>query len=749
MRKRSLLVPVLICALLAHGLAQTPAPQPSPATAPPEQQRQDQSDDDEVVRITTNLVQVDAVVTDKKGQPVTDLRPEDFEITEDGRPQKITNFSYAQLDPAVARSPAAAAPSAAANGAPLPPTRLRPEQVRRTIALVVDDLGLSFESTHFVRQALKKFVDQQMQPGDLVAIIRTAGGMGALQQFTSDRRQLYAAIERVRWYPLGRAGVGAFASIKNDPLSRVEDEMTAAGRTLPREDIDAFREDIFSVGTLGALNYIVKGLRELPGRKSILLLSDGLRIFQRDDPTRSTRILEALNRLTDLANRASVVIYTMDARGLQTSGLTAADDVGGMSANEVEQKLSDRRADIFESQSGLDYLSRRTGGIPIRNTNDLSRGIKRVLDDQSGYYLIGYRPDESTFDARTGRRRFHRLGIKVKRPGLSVRHRSGFYGITDEEARPLRRTREEQLVGALTSPFGSSGVHVRLTSVFANDAKLGSFMRSMLHVDARDLKFTEDAEGWHQATFDVLAVTFGDNGTVVDQVGRTHTLRLRGETYKRVIERGFIYFFTVPVKKAGAYQMRAALRDSSSERTGSASQFIEVPDIKKNRLTLSGIIASSAEPASVKKQPQPDAAGGGTDGGASSSETGATQNTADAEYEKDPQTSAAVRQFRPGSVLQFGYFIYNAQPDKATGRPQLRGQVRLFRDGQQIFAGKEVLITGTETQTDMKRIAAGGALRLGQDLTPGDYVLQVVVTDLLAKEKYRTTTQWIDFEIVK
>ena len=97
---------------------------------------------------------------------------------------------------------------------PVPPVTLRRDQVRRTIALVVDDLGLSFESIHTVREALKKFVDEQMQPGDLVAIIRTRGGIGALQQFTADKRVLYAAIEKVRWYPMGRSGVEAVPRIE-------------------------------------------------------------------------------------------------------------------------------------------------------------------------------------------------------------------------------------------------------------------------------------------------------------------------------------------------------------------------------------------------------------------------------------------------------------------------------------------------------------------------------------------------------
>src|SRR5215213_4577457 len=202
----------------------TPAPRPTPAAQ--QQQQQQGADDDEVVRITTNLVQVDAVVTDKNGKLVTDLKPEEVEIFEDGRPQKVTNFSFVSTAEA---APAEAPRSTPAdkNAPPAPPVRLRPEQVRRTVALVVDDLGLSFESTYYVKEALKKFVDKQLQPGDLVAIIRTAGGMGALQQFTTDRRQLYVAIDRVKWYPMGRAGVGAFAPLESDPMLRMR---TEAGR---------------------------------------------------------------------------------------------------------------------------------------------------------------------------------------------------------------------------------------------------------------------------------------------------------------------------------------------------------------------------------------------------------------------------------------------------------------------------------------------------------------------------------------
>src|SRR5258706_13681914 len=399
------------------------------------------------------------------------------------------------------------------------------------------------------------------------------------------------------------------------------------------EELNQFREDMFSVGTLGAVSYVVRGLKDLPGRKSILLISDGFRIYNRDDPTRNYLALERLRRLIDEAGRASVVIYTMNATGLQTLGLTAADNPG---SGDVEKMLSNRRTAAFETQEGLSYLARETGGIAIKNNNDLSGGIRRVLEDQKGYYLIGYRPDSSTFDPKTGRRTFHKLTLKVTRPGkFTVRMRNGFFGVTDQDRQaPVKRTLAQQMLGALMSPFGSTGVHLQLTSLFGNDPKAGPIMRSMLHIDARDLTFTTEANNMHKSTFDVLAMTFGDNGMPVDQSGRTYTLQLPEALYQRAQRDGLVYYLTVPVKKAGAYQMRISLRDSTSERIGSAGQFIEVPDLKKNRLALSGVVLSGVNPAekvaAAARNPSPDQEGG-------------EQGNAPA--------SPAVRRFRRGMVM--------------------------------------------------------------------------------------------------
>ena len=695
--KRSLLALTIIFNLLISVSGQNPTASPTPQPQQP--------DSGDVVRITANLVQVDAVVTDSKGTLVTDLRPEEVEIREDGRPQKITNFSFVSVAPATVSSEKPGPVDRSAP--PVTAVPLSPEQVRRTIALVVDDLGISFESIGFVQKALRKFVDEQMQPGDLVAIIRTSAGMGALQQFTSDKRLLYAAIDRVRWNARGRGGLTPFNATEASPLSVVPAD-THVGGPPPQEptlnsgssqfgkesvvdvsdlhvedDLTEFRNATLTVGTLGAVDYVVRGLRELPGRKSVVLITDGLTLFGYDPHGDNVRnhiqIREKVRRLTDLANRSSVVIYAIDSRGVQPFALPPDD---------------------------LSYLPDQTGGFTVKNRNDLGAGIKQVLDDQRGYYLIGYRPDESTFDPRTGRRNYHTLTVKVKgRPGLKVRYRSGFYGFTDKELQPDLSTRAQQLLKALTSPFASAGIKLHLTSLFGNDRQVGSFVRSLLYIDGQDLTFTDEAEGWHKAVFDVLAVTFGDDGRIVDQISKTHTLRVRGEVYERVRKNGLDYPIILPIKKAGAYQLRTAIRDAASERVGSASQFIDVPNIGKNRLTLSGLILSGVDPAHASNS-LPESA---TTNGATPSMSRLASAAGDTSDQVDPQAGPAVRRFRQGMMLHYSFLAYNAQLDKAALRPQLQIQVRLFREGQPVFTGK-VQPINLSNQADLKRLATGGIL---------------------------------------
>ena len=738
-----LLLSLALCfQIIITSIAQQPAPSPTaspsanpsstqgPPPKPPELKPtpppQEPSDVD-VVKITTNLVQIDAVVTDKKGKHVTDLRPDEVEMFEDGKRQTITNFSFIQVQPP---AEAAAKPKEKTDPlTPQPPRKLRPDEIHRTIALVVDDLGLSFESAYYMRRALKKFLDEMMQPNDLVAIIRTAGGIGALQQFTTDKRQLYAALEKVKWNPSGRGGISAFAPLR-EGLPQPPGAQPA--ETTPEADLEQFREEVFTVGTLGALNYVIRGLGQLPGRKQVVLFSDGLRLWNRSDPFAESRVLGAIRVLLDVANRASVVINTMDARGLQVLELGAADSTANMSQQDVLDRLSQRRADFLDSQQGLDYLAAETGGLSIRNTNDLGAGIKKIVDYHSGYYLIGYRPDDSTFDRDKGRTKFHRVSLKVKRPGnYDVRMRAGFFGVTDDAIKP-NQTPRQQLVSALLSPFSSAGVQLRLTSLFANDSKIGSLMRSFLHVKASDLTFTKESDGTHKAEFDILAIIFGDNGNVVGQFSYRQTIRVKQTSIEKVLRNGFTYNVMVPIKKPGAYQLRTALRDLASSKVGSASQFIEVPDIKKDRLLTSGLLLKGMSRDVYLKN-------------IAAAPDEPPDRSVD---ENNPAANAAVRQFQRGMALLYGFAVYNAKIDKATDKPQLKTQVRLFRNGELVFTGNEIPFE-VKNQSDMKRLTLGGAVQLGTAMQPGEYVLQVIVMDMLREEKKRVATQWMDFELVK
>jgi VWFA-related protein len=736
---------VTLCMLVCAQSQTSTAPPSQPQSTPSPQTRAD------VVRITTNLVQIDVTVVDHSGQPVSDLKAEDFDVTEDGKPQKITNLSFISAPVSQPSTSVVARPTKPAKGVapdpPPPPVTLRRDQVRRAMALVVDDLGLSFESSHLVREALKKFVDEQMQPGDLVAIIRTGAGIGALQQFTADKRLLYAAIERVR-YNLNSRGFNAFAPIGGE--TRISDGRlpSTAGNTndspgsqmidsllklkTPGSEATQYRDDIFSVGTLGAINFILRGLRELPGRKSIILFSDGFRMYDEDQGTR--RILDSMNRLVDMANRASVVIHTVDARGLQTLGLTAADNLAGPFApgksdppqgawlQGISSDLQQRRSDFIANQQGLGFLAQQTGGMFIRNNNDIEGSIGRVLSNDKGYYLLGYRPDESTFNAEGRRTGFHHIEVKVRRPGLTVRTRAGFYGLTEEETRrPAYRNAAEHLYAALASPFASGDIRVRMSSVFGYDPARSSFTESILHIDARDLTFNKQPDGSYKASFAIVTATFGDNGDLVDQAERAYSIIVEEVNLERTYRTGLIYIVTLPIKKPGAYQLRMAVRDSTSAHVGSANQFIEVPDIKKKRLTLSGIILSA-------------------------SRTQATGDTNVSSGQEDHALSSqAIRKFQHRQTMTYGYYIYNAKLDSSR-QPHLETQVRLFRDGKLVYPGKTRPFDPAG-QTDMRQIVARGEILLGTDLPAGEYVLQIIVVDKLAGAD-SLMTQWMDFDLV-
>ena len=393
--------------------------------------------------------------------------------------------------------------------------------------------------------------------------------------------------------------------------------------------------------------------------------------------------------------------------------------------------LRTRSLALRVNREGAEQLAKQTGGFVIHSSNNFD--LQKVMDDQRGYYLIGYRPSDETFD-----RRFHYIKARVKGRGLQLRTREGFFGVTEDKARRPPLTTGDQMNRALISPFGAKDITVNLTTFFANDATAGSLLRSFLYMDARDLTFVDQPDGWHAATLNLRGVLFGDNGQVVSRQNHTGSVRLKGLAYQRALRDGIVYDFDMRVKQSGVVQFRVAVQDAASSRIGSAGQVVEVPDIRNGRLALSGIVIRGAETLH--------------DPGSTGSSTAPTALNASNEPTKavDDEVSngPAVRRFRQGADLILAYAVYNARLDGATHLAQLSTQTRVFRDGKPIFSGDATPID-IAGQTDLQRIASASRLQLGAQLPPGEYVLQIIVTDSLGKEKPRVVTRWIDFEVIR
>ena len=279
------------------------------------------------------------------------------------------------------------------------------------------------------------------------------------------------------------------------------------------------------------------------------------------------------------------------------------------------------------------------------------------------------------------------------------------------------------MIAALTSPFASRDIDLRLTALFAGDSASGAFMRSLIYIKAGDLTFKEEKEGWYRSEFDVSLLTFGDNGEVVDQLNRRQTIRAQRGFLQSLYQHGLVCLITMPIQKPGAYQMRVAVRDAATERVGSASQYIEVPNLKKKNLTLSGVVLEGVE-------------------------TNKPNQSADAKtLELKLQRDAAMRRFRNGDTVRFGLSVYNAKLDKASGRPALFMQYKILRDGKEVFASRErPLATGQQQRSAV--VDTSDAFSLGNNMPRGDYVVQVIVRDSLAKGGRQVATQWTDFEVV-
>jgi hypothetical protein len=687
----------------------------------------------EVIRISSELVLVDALVLDKQGNQVTDLSAEDFEILQDGKPQKIVNFTYVNTDKNASNAKIPTQPQSKKDkkAIPPPPVSLRSPIPGRIITFVVDDGNClaTIQGTASIRDSLRKFINEQMLSDDKVAIYRTRGGSSLLQTYTSNKEVLNRVVDKISWFPSSCGS--AFEAFRDKSTIKASVGESSRGRGAESFESEAdkeFREanerrdrENQVIGTIGVVGFVIDRMKNLPQRKHIFLLSEGI------ITDFNSRAFDSLRELADKALRSSVVVHTISAKGVTVPGmLTAQDEVlpgivrGGTdnTGPATDARISEER----QLNEGLAYLSYTTGGKFIRNRNNLDTGVKEVLDAEKGYYLIGYQPDENTFKGKN----FHRIEVRLKRPDLIVSSRKGFYGRLEEENRqPKNKSAETPLYQAISSPLQETGMDIRLTTLVGSDAVEGNFIRALFHVKGEDLTFTDEPDGTKKVVLDVVVVAFDEKGKVVDEFNRTYPIGIPPQGVETIKQNGLEFSTDMPVKKPGFYSFRLAVRDNNSKRLGSAGDFVEIPDVKKGNFFISGFmttaVTSNGKPLLPKKR------------------------EAKSAFAPVFLTSIpAIRKYTADSALAYTYSIYNAKRD-SSGQTKLTRQVRLYRNGELLAEGREIPIEAKALPGET-RIDDEGFLRLSADLPPGEYFLQIIVRDTLAG---KTASQWIDFEIVK
>jgi VWFA-related protein len=698
---------VLAPGTLFHTQGQAPA---TPATAGGQP----------TFRSGVRLATVDAVVTDDKGHHVTDLTPADFEVVERGRRQTVRQVIYVRTTgPAGASTPTTGglrADGAVVTPAPEPapeagrsnlPSR---EGTGRVLAVVVDDLSMwSFRSTVDTRKMLTQFLERDVAPGDLVAILRTSGGAGTLQQFTTDRRLLAAAIERVQW--VGRlarfaAGVEAGAAARQMPFGDDDD---------PDGQLAA---DLLAEGSIGALNFALRGVESLPGRKTVVFVSEGSGLGVRNP---RSNIPDALKRVIDRANRAGVVLYAIDPAGIRTTSRSEGSDIaqrrtpnytneplqaapvsGGRPMEQTPAAAlvdSNLRWMQFDRQERLRWLAEQTGGFAIVSQNDISRGLGRIVDDTRGYYLIGFdtsltpgvRPDPDD------------VKIKALRPGLQIRARQGRFGPANPDDGPLPRP-GDALVAAAMSPFSTGALDVHLTALFGHDAE-GAHVRAVVDLDPAGLVLAGAGER-REGAVTLLMLVFSDNGDIVTQSREIIPVHLDAAAYDQARRHGLRYSARLPVNRPGGYQVRAAVQDDRSDRVGTGARFVEVPKVGKGRVALSGVILTNAAAADRR----------------------------------------LALTFAPGSVVEYTCTVYDGRSDR-TG---FSTTATVLHDGKPVYTSPPAPIAGAAAgAAAVAPVPFRGRLTLAREQKPGAYTLVVSVEPAVApgERRSRPATQWVDFEV--
>ena len=532
------LIPALTFPVSAAG-------SPAKLRSNPDSAKESESSLSFTLKVPVNTVLVHVTVTDKAGKPVADLTVDDFKLYEDGKPQEIQSFEIESGQLILVPEPGD--PASGQSGEPAPrvgsPQDARGEQIR-LFSCFVDDLT-SFTPRYYAwtLAALKKFVAEEMGPQDQVGIFSASGNVRI--PFTSDRKRLQDQIDDL---------VPGKLELSRPLLHR------EWGFSVMRRIRAAIRR------LLASLDQHLLFLQHVRASKSLVLLSEGFV----PGPAMRWR----LDRLIDQALRSRVTLNTVDMKGLHTANL-------GRYRAELERNLEKLAVD--------------TGGIYSRDSNDLLAGLSQIREAQSFYYVLSYAaPDQEASG------KYHRINVEVARPGLTLRHRKGYFAPREKLSLENRKNKDLQL--ALEAPVDFNEIPVQLDYESSRLDEDRYRLSVMTHVKMKGVQFLSQ-KGRHRNLLHLVVMVYHENDEHVKGSEQKVELNLSESSYLTMLRDGFTSKTDMELA-AGQYRIKTIVRESNQTTMGSLEETVELP-IPESKVSSPGSIAK-AEIVKVDKRSVPD-----------------------------------------------------------------------------------------------------------------------------------------------
>lgn len=502
----------------------------------------------------TRLIQVSVVVHDGRRRPVADLKAEDFEVLENGKPQAISLFSVRNQSPA----------EAAAEAAGVFTNRVQSPANGGVVAIVFDRLNTGFTEQAQAREHIIKYLGQ-VRPEDRVALFLLGNdGMRILHDFSKDASSLLRAINRAQ---AGDTPLLNAANLSFDEQMTADLDAFARGNI---ENMRAFYGRVLALTSLEALEDVAAYLSGIPGRKNLIWVSSGfpfaLTNFGPGGTSDITLMSRETRRATQALNNSDVAVYPVDARGL----------VGAFASHPSErQQTFSTLASTMGPIEGLRHVADWTGGRAFFNTNDLGAAINGAVKDSDLTYVLGYYPADQDWNDR-----FRKIQVKVRRKGLEVRHRSGYFAVAPEPTDT--GTRQKAIMGALDNALEVTSLPLSVTVTPADKGRL----TLTITLDGAAPTLTRQNDVWVGSVDVAIAQTL-PSGRHAKDADVTVPLSLTTEAREKMLREGLTVTRTITLNP-DAHQVRVVARDVTSGTAGSV--IITASDIAKRdrQLTLRG-----------------------------------------------------------------------------------------------------------------------------------------------------------------